>query len=315
MWPVFLLPKRSSKINSLRPVATNFGEETADFLAGLLSAAFRLDGSGPVLALIGLLITIIFASNLFYWLKLALNSIWEVKPGNAPRSGMLAMLWNRMLAAVMVLLASLVLALTMVTRVITAELPPWLIERWPELAQAVWVIWQSIVVDTVLVTGLMMVAYKLLPDVPLSWRQVLPGALLVTVLFMIGTEAMKAYFSTDVLSTGLWSSRIASDDAVMGLLHVLHILLRGVVYTSLHATCPFPNGLTCRRSVNSAPRVCHDFQVGTYPGVKALSRQAAIATTLSQALKASEDLSPQRAKSTGTRRIVSCATSTSRTAQ
>jgi membrane protein len=182
-------------------VAENFGEETADFLAGLLSAAFRLDGSGPILALVGLLITIFFASNLFYWLKLALNSIWDVKPENSLRSGMLAMVWNRMLAAVMVLLAAAVLALTMVTRLITADLPVWLTKRWPELAETVWIFWQSMGVDLLLVTALMMVAYKLLPDVSLTWRQVLPGALLVTVLFMIGTKVMEIYFSTDILST------------------------------------------------------------------------------------------------------------------
>ena len=182
-------------------VTENFGKETADFLAGLLSAAFRLDGSGPILALIGLLITIFFASNLFYWLKLALNSIWDVKPENSPRSGVFAMIWDRMLAAVMVFLASAVLALTMVTRVITADLPVWLTKHWPELAEAMWIFWQSMGVDLVLVTGLMMVAYKLLPDVSLTWRQVLPGALLVTVLFMIGTKVMEIYFSTDILST------------------------------------------------------------------------------------------------------------------
>ncbi len=182
-------------------VAENFGEETANFLAGLLSAAFRLDGSGPVLALVGLLITIFFASNLFYWLKLALNSIWDVQPENSLRSGVFAMIWDRMLAAVMVFLASAVLALTMVTRVITADLPAWLTKRWPELAETMWISWQSMGVDLVLVTGLMMVAYKLLPDMPLTWRQVLPGAVLVTVLFMIGTKVMEIYFSRGVLST------------------------------------------------------------------------------------------------------------------
>jgi membrane protein len=185
----------------LTTVAENLGQETADFLAELITAAFRLDGSGPILALIGLFITIFFASNMFYWLKVALNDIWDVTAENASRSGLLAMLWNRLLAAAMVLLTSAVLALTMLNSVISVDLPVWLTERWPGLAEAVWLSWQSIAVEMVMVTGLMMVAYKLLPDVSLTWRQVLPGAILVTVLFGLGNQVMEIYFSLNILST------------------------------------------------------------------------------------------------------------------
>jgi len=185
----------------LTTVAENLGQETADFLAELITAAFRLDGSGPVLALIGLFITIFFASNMFYWLKVALNDIWDVTAVNSSRSGLLAMLWNRLLAAAMVLLTSAALALTMLNSVISIDLPVWLTERWPGLAETVWFSWQSMAVEMVMVTGLMMAAYKLLPDVSLTWRQVLPGAILVTVLFGVGNQVMKLYFSLSILST------------------------------------------------------------------------------------------------------------------
>ena len=185
----------------LMAVAENFGPETAVFLDELIKAAFRPSGSGPVLALIGLLISVFFATNMFYWLKVALNSVWDVAAEDRPRTGLLAMFWNRLLAAAMVLLTSVVLALTMLNSVLSVQLPLWLAKRWPEFAEAVWYYSQNLGLDILMVTGLMMAAYKLLPDVPLTWRQVLPGALLVTVLFMMGNQVMDLYFSLGIVST------------------------------------------------------------------------------------------------------------------
>ncbi len=183
----------------LATVAANFGQETADFLAELINAAFRLDASGPVLAILGLFLVIFFASTVFYYLKLALNAIWEVTAEMAPRSGVLAVVWNRLLASAMVLLTSAALTVTMLTSVISVDAPLWVYQRWPDLAGTA-LIWQR-GGGLLTVLGLMMFSYKVLPDVRLSWRQVLPGALLVTVLFMLGNRVMDLYFSPGVVST------------------------------------------------------------------------------------------------------------------
>ena len=185
----------------LMTVAEMFGQETADFLAGVITAAFHMDSSGPILAIIGLFIVVFFASTVFHSLKLALNAIWGVKADKLPRSGVLTIAWNRLLAAGMVILTSAALTLTMLTSVISIELPVWLTQHWPNLTKAVSFYRQGLGTSTVLVVGLLMVAYKVLPDVSLSWRQVLPGALLVTVLFMLGNEAMGIYFSLSALPT------------------------------------------------------------------------------------------------------------------
>ena len=185
----------------LMTVSEMFGQETADFLAGVITAAFRMDSSGPILAIIGLVIIVFFASTVFNSLKLALNAIWGVKADKLQRSGVLAIVWNRLLASGMVILTSAALTLTMLTSVISIDLPVWLTQHWPQLTKAVSIYGQGMGTSTVLVVGLLMVAYKVLPDVSLSWRQVLPGALLVTGLFVIGNEAMEFYFSLSVLPT------------------------------------------------------------------------------------------------------------------
>ncbi len=205
----------------LTTVAENFGPETAVFLDELIETAFRPGGSGPVLALIGLLISVFFATNMFYWLKVALNSVWNVAAKDRPRSGLLAVFWNRLLAAAMVLLTSVVLALTMLNSVLSVQLPQWLAKRWPEFADTAWYYSQNLGLDMLMVTGLMMAAYKLLPDVPLTWRQVLPGALLVTVLFMMGNQVMDLYFSVGMVATAYG----AAGSLVMVLLWIYYLSL------------------------------------------------------------------------------------------
>jgi len=156
---------------------------------------------------------------------------------NIPRSGVLAMVWNRLLALGMVILTSAALILTMLTNVISIDLPVWLIERWPRLANAVSTYRQGTGSGAVLVVGLMMVAYKVLPDVSLTWRQVFPGALLVTVLFMIGNEVLKIYFSLSALPTVYG----AAGSLVIMLLWVYYLsyifFSWRVIYTGVCAAC------------------------------------------------------------------------------
>ena len=205
----------------LATVAENFGPETAVFLDELMRAAFRPGGSGPVLAIIGLLISLFFATNMFYWLKVALNGVWDVTAEDRPRSGLLALFWNRLLAAAMVLLTSAVLALTMLNSVLSFGLPAWLTSRLPESTETVWHYSQNLGLDVLMVTGLMMAAYKLLPDVSLTWRQVLPGALLVTILFTMGNQVMEFYFSIGIASTAYG----VAGSLVMVLLWVYYLSL------------------------------------------------------------------------------------------
>ncbi len=189
-----------AKDQLLEEVAVILGQETADYLASVIAAAVRSDSYDPLFPILGLIVTVFFASTVFNSLRSALNTMWSVKGNSSPRSGVFALFWNRLLAAGMVILISLALTLTMLISAMTIDLPPWLAERWPYLEDAL-SLYRNTGVGVLVVVGLMMVAYKVLPDVSLTWRQVLPGALLVTALFALGNEVMKIYFSWSALPT------------------------------------------------------------------------------------------------------------------
>ena len=175
------------------------GAETAEFVSGVIQGAFQVDQSGPILAIIGFVIIIFFASTVFNSVKLALNHIWDVTPDVAPRSGIIAFLWNRLLAAAMVLLTGGALFVMMISSVVSAIIGEWLSEELPEAADLVTLSgqWIGVVVLFFLIT----VAYKWLPDTNVVWRYALIGGALATVLFIVGNKVMGIYFSLSALPT------------------------------------------------------------------------------------------------------------------
>lgn len=214
----FFFSESSVEREVLTAISDTLGAETAELVAGVIDSAFKTDSSGPILAIIGLFLILFFASTVFNSVKIALNAIWDVTPEEAPHSGIVAFLWNRLLAAVMVLLTGAALLIMMLASVVSATLSRWLGDQVPELGDLVTFSgqWVGVLVVLFLVT----VGYKLLPDVSLRWRQVLPGSLLATVLFLVGNYFMGFYFSLSSLPT------------VYGAAGSLVVLLLWVYYSS-----------------------------------------------------------------------------------
>lgn len=204
------------------------GTETAEFVAGVIDGAFQLDNYGPVLAVIGALLILFFASTVFNSVKLALNAIWDVTPDVAPRTGIIAVLWDRLLAAAMVLLTGGALFVVMVSSVVTSVIGSWLEEEWPEVAGHVSFSGQWVM--ALLLVFLITVAYKWLPDTAVSWWYALAGAILASFLFIIGNRLMGIYFSLSALPT-IYGAAGSLVVLLLWVYYSSHILLFGAFFT------------------------------------------------------------------------------------
>ncbi len=204
------------------------GAETAEFVAGIIQTAFQIDRSGSIFAIIGTVMIIFFASTVFNAVKIALNNIWDVTPDVAPRSGIFAFLWDRLLASAMVLLTGGALFVMMISSVISAVVGEWLAEQWPQAGAIATFSGQWVGVLALLF--LLTVAYKWLPDTAVLWRYSLAGASIATILFLIGNQLMGIYFSFSSLPT-IYG---AAGSLVVFLLWVYYssyILLFGALFT------------------------------------------------------------------------------------
>lgn len=204
------------------------GAETAEFVAGVIDGAFQWDVSGPILAVIGVLIILFFATTVFNSFKLALNAIWDVTPDVAPRAGIIAILWDRLLAAAMVLLTGGALFVVMISSVVSSVIGSWLEEQWPEVGGRL--TFSGQLVGALVLVFLITVAYKWLPDTAVLWRYALVGAVLASFLILIANKLMGIYFSLSALPT-IYGAAGSLVVLLLWVYYSAQILLFGALFT------------------------------------------------------------------------------------
>jgi membrane protein len=164
------------------------GEQGAEAVQLILQNA-EFPGKNAASLVIGLLTLLVGASGVFLQLQAALNSIWDVEPrpkGNA--------IWNflrhRLVSMAMVLgLGFLMLVSLVVSAGLSAINSHFSsVIAWP-------VVWQAVnhLGSLLIITLLIAMIYRFLPDTRIPWRAVWVGAFVTAVLFTLGKAAIGAY--------------------------------------------------------------------------------------------------------------------------
>ncbi len=132
------------------------------------------------------------ATGVFAELKDSLDTIWEVK--RKPNLGLWTLIKTQLLSfAVVVGTGFLLLVSLLLTAMLTA-FTHWL-GQW--LPVTVWTIYLlDLLVSFLVVTFLFALIFKLLPDVTVPWKDVWIGAVLTSVLFMIGKFLIGGYIGS-----------------------------------------------------------------------------------------------------------------------
>jgi membrane protein len=184
------------------------GPEAAAVIQSTLANA-SAKSSGLLATFIGIATLVVTASGVFGELQSALNKIWKAEPKTGTVSRLIrARATSLGLVGTLgfLLAVSLVLstALTAAGSYFGAGAPGWVIV----LAIA------NFVVSFGLIALLFAAIYKVLPDCPVAWRDVIVGAVVTTAMFMVGKTLIGWY---------LGSSAVASTYGAAGGLMVLLI--------------------------------------------------------------------------------------------
>ncbi|MGA7617499.1 MAG: YihY/virulence factor BrkB family protein [Thermoanaerobaculia bacterium] len=141
---------------------------------------------------LGLLILVIGASGVFYRLKEALAIVWNVPPKKG--RGWKGMLWDQVVALVMVVGALLFLFISVLGAISVAMLRK--LVRIPIPGGAT--LWQvaDLGVFFLLLTTLFAMIFKYVPDVHVKWRNVWLGASITSILVLAAQFLLGLYFST-----------------------------------------------------------------------------------------------------------------------
>jgi membrane protein len=201
------------------------GRQSAEAIQEMIKNASAL-GSGLLATLLGIVTLLIGAGGVVGQLQDSLNTIWGVAP--KPGLGLVGLLRARFLSLALVLgigfllLVSLVVsaALTAAFQVVGGESGLW---------HAV-----ELLVSLGVITLLFALIYKLLPDVHMAWKDVVVGAAVTALLFMLGKFLIGLYIGR----SGVESAYGAAGSLVIILLWVYYsalIFFFGAEFTQVYA--------------------------------------------------------------------------------
>ena len=203
------------------------GDQTAQLIQTAVASASK-KSSGTIATLVGLVTLILTASGVFGEMQSALNAIWKAKPSGATITRLIrarAVSLGLVAALGFLLLVSLVVSamLTAFGNQLNALLPFGKL-----ILSAI-----NFVISFVLITVLFAAIYKILPDRPLAWRDVIFGAIVTTLLFTAGKSLIAIYIgsSATVSSYGAAGSLIA---LLLWVYYSAQIFLLGAEFTKAY---------------------------------------------------------------------------------
>jgi membrane protein len=174
----------SNEINlRLAPV---IGPDASRIATRLVTEASKASSSVPA-TIFGLGVLMYAASHIFAQIKGALDVMWGVPEG---RGGVRHLIRSRLVAFALVGATGLLLVASVLADAVRAVV----VSRLGEAAARP-VPTGDTLLSFLLLCILVTVIYKVLPDSPIGWREVLIGALFTSVLLMIGMRLLGLYFT------------------------------------------------------------------------------------------------------------------------
>lgn len=205
------------------------GEDAAVVIQDLIANA-STSGDSVRATVLSTLLLLVGASGLFSQLQRTLNMIWGLRP--APETGILNTIRKRALAFAMLLVVGLLMLLSIATTTFITSVGDRLVFWLPGIGRLLPQI--NIVASLVILTLLFALLFKMLPDAHITWKDVLLGAAVTTLLFMLGRYLINLY-----LSRGSTTSAYgAAGSFVLILLWVYYsaqIFLFGAEFTKVYA--------------------------------------------------------------------------------
>lgn len=193
-------------------------------------AQSRIEESGLLPTMLGFGALLVGATTVFGQMQFSLNTVWGVTARPSTNSAWIFMK-KRFLSLTVVLAIGFILLVSLALGVIVKAI----LQKADNLLPFVGLLTSGaeFLVSLILVTSLFATIFKVLPDVVLSWRDVLIGAVFTAVLFVIGRSAIAAYLA----HTATASTYGAAGSVVVILLWVYYsslILLLGAAFTKCH---------------------------------------------------------------------------------
>lgn len=166
----------------------------------------------------GFIIFIFISTTFFSILQNSLNFVWRIRA--KPRHNILKALYDRVISFGLILSLGFVMLISFIVDAAMSLFKDFMYESFPEFTVLIIEVGNSIFSFAIVMIFFAMI-YRFLPDAYIKWRVTWVGALITTILFLLGKA---------IISFGLGSTNI---DAMYGAAGSLVVILLWVFYSSL----------------------------------------------------------------------------------
>lgn len=179
-------------------ISAALGADTAEYIRQIIINT-QYSGKSTISTILGIATLLFGATGVFYHLKISINSIWELKLTDELTWSRL--IRDRLISFSFVLVLGFLLLISFVVTTVLSILSDLILQSFPGI-----ILFLAYLIDFCIsfgaVTVLFAVIFKYLPDANIRWKSVWLGALLTSLLFVIGKFLMGIYFgATDPGST------------------------------------------------------------------------------------------------------------------
>lgn len=205
------------------------GEDIAANLNQFLAQSSQLQ-SGALTSIIASIIVIFGATTVISQLKLTLNRIWNI--GEVKIHSIWHFLLNRLLSFGMIILFSFMLLTSLIAEAIIGLISAMFLEIIPNVPIDFYQYLSQMTTIGFAVFFFTLI-FKILPDVHARWLDVIVGALVTTLLFLLGKYLIGLYLS----ASGIQTAYRAAGSLVVFVIWVYYnvqTILLGAVFTQVY---------------------------------------------------------------------------------
>lgn len=205
------------------------GPDAAHLIQSAVSKANQTKG-GILGTAIGIVVLLAGATGVVIELQGALDVVWKVEP--KPNRGVWGVVRTRLLSVAMILSLGFLLLVSLVVSAALSALSGWLRAVIGDVAILSWLI--DAVVALGVISTLIALIYKILPDAKVAWRDVWVGAIATAILFMIGKYLIGLYIGKASVGSAFGA---AGSLAVLlvWIYYSAQIILLGAEFTRVYA--------------------------------------------------------------------------------
>lgn len=214
-----------------KEMAELIGPQGAGYIQTMVRQAGQF-GSGLTAAL-GAIVLVVGATGLFAQLQWSLNRVWEVQPDPA-QGGLKNFILKRILSFGMILAIAFLLLVSLIISAILSAFGQYIANLLSGDISNTFLQAANFTISLVVITILFAAMFRWLPDARTAWKDVIFGAVVTTLLFLLGRTLIGLYLG----NTNLGSAYGAAGSLVLVLIWIYYssmILLLGAEFTHVWA--------------------------------------------------------------------------------